>query len=321
MTEGRGHQPVMLREALDALAPTADDIVVDGTFGGGGYARALLAETECTVWAIDRDPAAVARGRDIEADFPGRLTVIHGDFGDMEALLARYGVDVVDGITFDLGVSSWQLDDGHRGFAFQVDGPLDMRMAREGRMAADIVNGSSESDLADLIYRYGEDPLARRIARAIVRRRQAAPIERTGELADLIQSAAGGRHHRHPATRTFQALRIAVNNEIGPGGQLEKGLGAAERLLRPGGRLVVVSFHSLEDREVKRFMASRAGAEGSGSRHRPPGQRRLPSMRLPHKRARRPSDEEIAANPRARSARLRTAVRTEAPPWPAREAA
>ena len=324
-----GHRPVMVDEVIEALAPEAGAVLIDATFGGGGHSRALLAAAPCKIWAIDRDPEAVARGQALARSFPGRLTVLHGCFGEMEAVLARHGVRSADGVAFDLGVSSWQLGVAARGFSFQNDGPLDMRMAgadagSAGYTAADLVNDCGEAELADLLSRFGEEPRARRIARAIVARRQDDPIRSTTQLADLIRSALGrGRPGHHPATRTFQALRIAVNDELGPGGELERGLGAAERLLKPGGRLVVLSCHSLEDREVKQFMARRGRKARAGSRHRPPlpNTAPAPSFTLPFARPRRPRREEIAANPRARSAGLRAAIRTEAPAWPIQEAA
>ena len=324
-----GHRPVMVDEVIEALAPQAGEVVIDATFGGGGHAKALLAAAPCKIWAIDRDPDAVARGRALAESFPGRLVVLHGCFGEMEAVLARRGVRSADGITFDLGVSSFQLGVAARGFSFQDDGPLDMRMAgadgdSAGYTAADLVNDYDEGELVDVLRRFGEEPRARRIARAIIARRRDDPIRTTLQLADLIRSAiGGGRRGHHPATRTFQALRIAVNDELGPGGELERGLGAAERLLKPGGRLAVLSFHSLEDREVKQFMVRRARKGDAGSRHRPPAPDTAPapSFLLPFVRPRRPRREEIAGNPRARSASLRAAIRTEAPAWPIQEAA
>ena len=318
------HRPVMVGEMIEALDPAAGEVFVDGTYGGGGHSRALLGAAACIVWGIDRDPAAVALGRDAEAASGGRLRVIEGAFGDMEALMARHGVHHVDGIALDLGLSSGQLDDPERGFSFQHDGPLDMRMARAGPTAAELVNAASEAELADIIHRFGEERGARRIARAIIRARERSPIRRTGELAHIVAAtvrrAPGGVH---PATRTFQAIRIWVNNELGEEGELGRGLAAAERLLRPGGRVAVISFHSLEDRQVKRFLSLRAGATPQPLRHLPvsPAAAPAPSFRLISRRVRKPGPREIAANRRARSARLRAAVRTDAPAWPVAEAA
>ena len=321
-----GHAPVMVDELVEALDPAEGEVFVDGTYGGGGHSRALLGAAACIVWGIDRDPAAVALGRAAEAASGGRLRVVEGDFGDMEALLAGHGVRRVDGIALDLGISSTQLDDPERGFSFQRDGPLDMRMARSGPSAgpsaADLVNAASEAELSDVIHRFGEERGARRIARAIVRARERAPIRRTRELAHVVAAAArGARGGIHPATRTFQAIRVWVNHELGEDGELARGLAAAERLLRPSGRVAVIAFHSLEDREVKRFLSRRAGAAPRPARHVPEAPSLAPSFRLIARRVRKPRPSEIAANRRARSARLRAAVRTEAPPWPAAEAA
>jgi len=312
-----GHVPVLLREVVETLRPRDGGIYVDGTFGAGGYSRALLSAAACTVWALDRDSEAVARGAALRAAHPGRLTVLEACFGDMDKELTARGVGAVDGVALDVGVSSPQIDDPARGFSFAADGPLDMRMAPQagGPTAADAVNGLSETALADIIFRYGEERAARRIARAIVRRRAEAPFTRTGDLAETVRRASGPRHGARidPATRTFQALRIHVNDELG---ELSRGLAAAERLLAPGGRLAVVCFHSLEDRLAKRFLAHRAESGTGGSRHRPALAGRAPSFRLLGRKAVRPSAAEIAANPRARSARLRGAERTDAAPWP-----
>jgi 16S rRNA (cytosine1402-N4)-methyltransferase len=310
------HVPVLLDEVMQALHPHAGALYVDGTFGGGGYSKALLAAADCRVYAIDRDPAAIERGRELVARYPGRLELIEGRFGDLTRLLTARGVAVVHGVVFDLGLSSPQLDEAARGFSFRGDGPLDMRMGASGPTAADLVNDLPEAELADIIWRYGEERQARRIARAIVRAREAAPIARTLELAALVRQVV----HRSPdgidpATRTFQALRIRVNDEIE---ELRRALVAAEQLLAPGGWLAVVSFHSLEDREVKAFLRERSGGSGRGSRHRPDAAaHRAPSFRLAARRAVRPSEAECRTNPRARSARLRAAQRTDAPAWQA----
>ncbi len=304
-----GHTPVMLNEVMEALAPRDDAIYIDGTFGGGSYTRALLTRAKCKVVAIDRDPAAIARGAALAEEFETRLTLIEGPFSEMDRLA---GV-AVDGIALDLGVSSFQLDDPERGFSFSSDGPLDMRMSRSGSSAADIVNTLAEHDLADLIWRYGDEKKSRNIARAIIATR---PVATTRALAEIVERAAGPgakRYAIHPATRTFQALRIYVNDELG---ELERGLEAAERSLRPSGRLAVVSFHSLEDRIVKKFLAARSGREPSGSRHLPqPTETRASSFVLSKTSSSAPSEEEVRENPRARSARLRAAERTSAPAW------
>jgi 16S rRNA (cytosine1402-N4)-methyltransferase len=310
-----------LGEVLAALEPRDHALYVDGTFGGGGYSRALLNAADCKVTAIDRDPDAVARGADMAKEFPDRLVVLHGRIGDMDAVLGGPGASPVDGgIVFDLGVSSMQLDDPARGFSFRHDGPLDMRLEPRGATAADIVASADEDGLTKIIRRYGEERYARRVARAIVAARAEAPIERTGQLADVVRRVVPRSDDGiDPATRTFQALRIHLNDEIG---ELRDGLAAAERLLGPGGRLAVVSFHSIEDRTVKQFLRQRAGAAPRPSRHRPPaGDERAATFDLLTRRAIRPSANEIAANPRARSARLRAAVRTASAPWPERRAA
>ncbi|HZB92492.1 MAG TPA: 16S rRNA (cytosine(1402)-N(4))-methyltransferase RsmH [Stellaceae bacterium] len=311
MTEG-AHLPVLLAEALAALQPRDDGLYVDGTFGAGGYSRALLAAAQCRVIAIDRDPAAVAEGGALMRAHPGRFTVIEGRFGEMEALLAPLGISAVSGIALDLGVSSPQLDRPERGFSFRADGPLDMRMGREGATAADLVNTLSESALANLIYIYGEERFSRRVARAIVAARREAPLTRTAELARIVRAVVPSAGGIDPATRTFQALRMEVNDELG---ELERALLAAERLLAPGGRLAIVSFHSLEDRKVKDFLRERSAAAPHGSRHRPALPAPAPSFRLLTKKAVTPGAAEIERNPRARSARLRAAERTDAPVW------
>jgi 16S rRNA (cytosine1402-N4)-methyltransferase len=302
------HVPVMLADVRAALAVRPDGIYLDATFGGGGYARAILEAGAGRLIGLDRDPAAVARGRQLAAG-DHRFAMLEGRFGDMQDLLAEAGVERLDGIVLDLGLSSDQLADAGRGFAFATDGPLDMRMSGHGRSAAEVVDEADEGTLADILFRYGEERAARRIARAIVEQRRQAPLRTTRELAELVAGVpgtAGGRID--PATRSFQALRIHVNDELG---ELERALPAAERLLAPGGRLVVVAFHSLEDRIVKRFLAERSGRTPRPSRHVPESGRssQPAAFRLLSRQAVRPRPEEIAANPRARSARLRAAER------------
>lgn len=303
------HAPVLLAEAMDALALKSGGVYVDATFGGGGYSREMLSRADCNVIAFDRDPDAIARGAALSESAKGKFTLHQGRFGDLSL------EKPVDGVVFDLGVSSFQLDQAERGFSFQTDADLDMRMEKDGPSAADAVNGLSEVALAELIYRYGEDDESRRIARAIVQARAAGPITRTLAFAKLVEDSVGGRRgaRTHPATKTFQALRMLVNDELG---ELARGLSAAERALKPGGRLVVVSFHSLEDRMVKLFLTARADAQGRGSRYAPDlPPERAPSFILERKRATAPSDEETSVNPRARSASLRWATRTIAPAW------
>lgn len=300
------HIPVLLDEVVGALAPRDGGRYIDCTFGGGGYARALLESCGCRVLGLDRDPAAIRRGAPLVERFAGRLVLAHARFSEMEAVLARENVTGSDGVVLDLGVSSFQLGEAERGFSFANDGPLDMRMECVGPTAADFVNTASEQQLAETLARLGEERHAGRVARAIV---AARPLSRTGELADIVANALGPAARRqkiHPATRTFQALRLVVNDELG---ELERGLEAAERVLNPRGRLAVVSFHSLEDRMVKRFLASRSGRTATGSRH-------APERRAAHFAtfrvfpARSPGETEIARNPRSRSARLRSAERT-----------
>jgi 16S rRNA (cytosine1402-N4)-methyltransferase len=302
---------------LAALSPRDSAVYVDGTFGGGGYSEALLAAARCRVFAIDRDPDAVRRGRDLAERHGGRLSILEGRFGDMARLLAPVNADPIAGIALDLGISSTQLDTPERGFSFRSDGPLDMRMSGQGQSAADLVATLSEPELFELISAFGEERFARRVARAIIAARQRQPIRRTTELAEIVRAAIPkSERGQDSATRTFQALRIAVNDELG---ELDRGLVAAEQLLTPGGRLAVVSFHSLEDRRVKEFLRRRSDAAPRASRHQPirvgaPA----PSFKLLSRRPVRPSAAEIAHNPRARAARLRAAVRTASPPWPER---
>jgi 16S rRNA (cytosine1402-N4)-methyltransferase len=302
-----GHVPVMLTEVVEAMRPRDGAHYVDGTFGGGGYTRALLEAAQCRVLGIDRDPDAIARGRELAARYDGRLTLLQGEFSQIEELLARAGEAQSDGVMLDLGVSSFQLDEADRGFSFRADGPLDMRMSRDGESAADVVNTADEKTLTTIIGGLGEERFARRVARAIV---AARPLSRTGQLAEVVARALGPaalRQPIHPATRTFQALRLYVNDELG---ELERGLEAAERVLKPQGRLAVVAFHSLEDRIVKQFLTAR-GRPAAGSRHAPQ-QTSTQSFRLVGKQPQSPADAEIARNPRARSAHLRVAERLAA---------
>lgn len=295
------HIPVLLGEAVAALAIRAGETHVDGTLGAGGYTRAMLGEG-ARVHAFDRDPDAIAAAKAIE----GEITLHHAPFSAMDRELNS----PADGVVLDIGVSSMQLDQAGRGFSFQADGPLDMRMSQDGETAAEWLNRADEAEIADVIFHYGEEPKARRIARAIV---AARPLARTGELAALVRRATGWKPHdkKDPATRTFQAIRIHINRELG---ELEDGLAAAERILKPGGRLAVVSFHSLEDRIVKRFLRDRSGATPRGSRHLPEaGSGPAPSFDKVAKPV-RPGPQEIERNPRARSATLRVAHRTSAPP-------
>jgi 16S rRNA (cytosine1402-N4)-methyltransferase len=301
---------------LAALAPRDGAVYVDATFGAGGYSMALLAAARCRVVGIDRDPDAVWHGRKLAQHLGGRLTVIEGRFGEMAGLLASLAVGPIAGVTFDLGVSSTQLDSPERGFSFRFDGPLDMRMSGEAQRAADLIASLSEHQLAELIQDFGEERFARRVARAITAARDTGPIRRTIELAEIVRAAVPiSEPGQDPATRTFQALRIAVNDELG---ELDRGLIAAEQLLMHGGRLAVVSFHSLEDRRVKLFMRQRSGEAPRMSRHAPgvvagPA----PSFKLVGRRASRPDNAEILRNPRARAARLRVAERSAEPAWPA----
>ncbi|MHA6768322.1 16S rRNA (cytosine(1402)-N(4))-methyltransferase RsmH [Sphingobium ummariense] len=300
------HIPVLLDEVLDALAISPGEVHVDGTFGAGGYSSAM-AGRGARVFAFDRDPDAIREGQAL-ADEKG-ITLIEGEFSRMEALLAERGIARVSGITLDIGVSSMQLDRPERGFSFQADGPLGMTMSQAGMSAADFLNTAPEQEIADVLYRYGEEPRSRRVARAIV---DARPLERTGQLAAVVRRALGHKPHdkKDPATRTFQAIRIHVNRELE---ELERGLEAAEHLLEEGGRLAVVTFHSLEDRIVKQFLRNRSGGDAGGSRHMPQRQAAaVPTFERPAK-AVRPGSAELARNPRARSATLRSAVRTAAP--------
>jgi len=313
MPETQAHIPVMVEATLAALAPRDDAVYVDATFGAGGYSEALLGAARCRVFGIDRDPDAVARGTALAARYGGRLTLIAGPFGDMERLLGPFSPGPVAGIAFDLGVSSMQLGEAGRGFSFRHDGPLDMRMSRAGETAAELIARLSERELSGLIRALGEERFAGRVARAIAAAQQRRPLATTGELATIVRAAVPRREPGlDSATRTFQALRIAVNDELG---ELDRGLAAAERLLMPGGRLAVVSFQSLDDARVKSFLRQRSEAS-RGSRHLPPRpDGGAPSFTLLSRRPLRPGPAEIARNPRARSARLRGAERTNAPPF------
>ncbi|CAL1692530.1 Ribosomal RNA small subunit methyltransferase H [Brevundimonas subvibrioides] len=310
------HAPVLLAEVLEALAPKAGDVIIDATFGAGGYTRAILA-TGATVIALDRDPTVQPHADAVTNDHPGRFTLVRTPFSGLADAFADSGAARLDGIVFDIGVSSMQLDEAERGFSFMRDGPLDMRMSRDGDSAADIVNTWDHGPLAHILKQYGDERQSGRIATAILRRRTVQPFTRTLDLADVVERALGGRRGAptHPATRTFQALRIAVNDELG---ELTAGLQAAEASLSPGGRLAVVTFHSLEDRIVKAFLTERTGNAPGGSRHAPMAvETRKPSFTLSFKGAREAGEAELAANPRARSAKLRAAVRTDAPAWKA----
>lgn len=307
------HIPVLLDDVVDVLAPRDGAVYVDATFGAGGYTRAILEAADCSVWAIDRDPEAAEAGRDIAAAYGQRLTILQGRFGDMKELLTDVGVTQVDGIALDIGVSSMQIDDPARGFSFRFDGPLDMRMEKDGMSAADAVNRLAEKELADIIYQYGEERASRKIARAIVELREHTPITRTGQLADIVRKVVRkSKDGIDPATRTFQALRVYVNEELA---ELDRGLTAAEALLGEGGRLAAVSFHSLEDRRIKTFFQERSGGGPRPSRHMPAGFETgpEPTFEVPERQGRKPSDAEVARNPRARSARLRWGIRTAAP--------
>ena len=311
------HIPVMLSEVLAALEPEDGEVIVDGTFGAGGYSLAILDQADCKVIAIDRDPEAFRLSGGLAEDYPGRLMAVLGRYSEMEAIAASEGFTAVDAVTLDLGVSSMQLDRPERGFSFMQEGPLDMRMGEGGPSAGDIVNARSEQELAEIIGKLGEERRARAIAKAIVARRAEKPIATTAELADLVAKVLGRKRDdtKHPATRTFQALRLFLNEELD---ELAKGLAAAEGLLRARGRLAIVTFHSLEDRIAKRFLASRSAPPPRASRHLPEAAGKIftPSFQLLNRRPLEPSKGEIARNPRARSARLRAAVRTAAPAHP-----
>jgi 16S rRNA (cytosine1402-N4)-methyltransferase len=301
---------VLVRPVVEHLGVQAGGIYIDGTFGAGGYARAILAAADCKVLGLDRDQSAVALSAGLVDESSGRLTVVESRFSALDEAAASVGITEADGVVLDLGVSSMQLDSQDRGFSFRLDGPLDMRMDARGPSAADVVAAASERTLADIIFSLGEERHSRAVARAIVKARAATPIRTTRALADIVGRVVHGRPGDiHPATRTFQALRLFVNDELG---ELQRGLLAAERILKPGGRLVVVSFHSLEDRIVKTFLAARAGSR-AGSRHLPQATPRPASFTILTKRPVGPDEAETAANPRARSAKLRAAQRLAAP--------
>jgi 16S rRNA (cytosine1402-N4)-methyltransferase len=310
---GLGHVPVLLAEAMEALDPRAGGLYVDGTFGAGGYSCALL-DRGARVIALDRDPSVIRAGEKLKASSGGRLELVEARFGELDEAVKRLGVDAVDGIVLDIGVSSMQLDEAARGFSLRFDAPLDMRMGGSGRSAADILRDEDEETIADILFHFGEERASRRIARAIVADRETKPYTSTLELAGMIARVAPARRGEltHPATRAFQALRIAVNDELG---ELVHGLSAAELLLKSGGRLVVVTFHSLEDRIVKQFFASRSGRGRAASR-RLPGEpaEAEPTFEVPRGQPIEASEAETGANPRSRSAKLRFGVRLSAPP-------
>jgi 16S rRNA (cytosine1402-N4)-methyltransferase len=319
MMEASGHVPVLLIEVLDALQPGDGALVIDATFGAGGYTKALLARG-ATVIALDRDPSAIRGGADLVAASGGRLRLVEARFGDIGPVAKALGLEKADGIVFDVGVSSMQLDEAERGFSLRFDAPLDMRMEGKGHSAADILREEDEATIADILFHFGEERAARRIARAIVADRKTAPYVSTLQLANMVARVAPARRGEltHPATRTFQALRIAVNDELG---ELLRGLSAAETLLKPGGRLAVVTFHSLEDRIVKLFLGARARRGRAASRLLPgePAEAE-PTFEVPRGQPIAPSESEAAANPRSRSAKLRYAVRLKAPARAAEEA-
>ena len=305
------HVPVLVRQAISSLNVRAGGVYIDGTFGAGGYTQAILATAGAQVIAIDRDQSAVALGAGQVEAAAGRLTLAEARFSELETVARRFGHEAVDGVVLDLGVSSMQLDQGGRGFSFRLDGPLDMRMGSDGPSAADVVARASERDLADIVFRLGEERHSRAVARAIVAARKSAPVETTQALAALVARVVHVRPGTiHPATRTFQALRMFVNDELP---ELAAALHAAERMLKPDGRLAVVTFHSLEDRIVKTFLAERSRTVGV-SRHLPETTVEAPTFRLLTRKPVAPDEAEIAANPRSRSAKLRAAERTEAPP-------
>ncbi len=307
------HIPVMLNEVLEAVAPKDGEIIVDGTFGGGGYTKAFLENADCTVLAIDRDPTAYARAQELEKETNGKVKALYGAFSAMADIVANENIASVDAVVLDIGVSSFQIDKAERGFSFQKDGPLDMRMDTScGQTAKDMINGCVEKELADLFWQYGQERHSRRLASAIVKRREEKPFETTLELAEFIRDVLphSRKDKQHPATRAFQALRIAVNDELG---ELERGLRAAEIILKKDGRLVVVTFHSLEDSIVKQFLKERAESGQKKSRLLPgeKEEKKIETFKLVEKKAIAVSDIEARENPRARSAKLRWALRTD----------
>ncbi|MCW9033945.1 MAG: 16S rRNA (cytosine(1402)-N(4))-methyltransferase RsmH [Rhodospirillales bacterium] len=318
MNSSNQHTPVLLQEVLEALSPAENETYVDGTFGKGGYTRAILNAANCKVIAIDRDPEALPRAQVVKQDYPNRFTLLQGCFGNMDELIEQK----VNGVALDIGVSSMQIDNAERGFSFREDGPLDMRMSRSGTSAADVVNNYSEKELADIIYKYGEERASRAIAKAIIKARKETPFTSTKQFAYVVRSVvySSKKDKIDPATRTFQGLRIYVNDELG---ELERGLQAAENILEVGGRLAVVSFHSLEDRIVKTFLKNRSGNAPRGNRYLPESESKgpTPTFKMLSRKAIGPTDAEVEANPRARSARLRTAIRTDAPSRQEKEAA
>ena len=309
MTEKTPHIPVLLNEVVESIAPKDGGVYVDGTFGAGGYTRAVLDAADCTVYAIDRDPDAIREGQKLVDAYKGRLHLLHGTFGEMAELVRGEGVNFVDGVMLDIGVSSMQIDRAERGFSFQKDGALDMRMSQNGLSAADVLNTFGEREIADIIYKYGEERFSRRIAAAVVEQRKTAPFKTTLEFADLIRrTVPHKREDIDPATRSFQALRIYVNDELG---QLESGLSAAHNLLKAGGRMAVVSFHSLEDRIVKTFMQEKSGKTANPSRYMPVVEKQAATLKTITKKPILPTESETKFNPRARSARLRVAEKAE----------
>jgi 16S rRNA (cytosine1402-N4)-methyltransferase len=300
------HKPVMLREVLETLNPHDQETFIDATFGAGGYTKAILERAKCKVYALDRDPDAALRAKPISEEFPDRFEFYEGRFGRMNEILDH---TKVEGVVFDVGVSSYQVDEPERGFSFKTEGPLDMRMEKRGLSAADVVNTFEEEEIARILWVYGEERRSRAIARKIVEKRKAKPFSTTSELADLVREIVGfERPGFDPATRAFQALRLYVNDELG---ELERGLEASERVLKAGGRLVVVSFHSLEDRIVKDFLRERSGGLSKGSRHQPEVTQKPATFLLKTKKPLTPQEDEIRDNPRSRSARLRWAIRVE----------
>ncbi|WP_095588892.1 16S rRNA (cytosine(1402)-N(4))-methyltransferase RsmH [Actibacterium ureilyticum] len=304
------HIPVLLRPLLDAVAPVSG-LWLDGTFGAGGYARGLLQAGADRMIGVDRDPMVFDMAASWADQYPGRLTLVEGTFSHLD----DYADAPLDGVVLDLGVSSMQLDQAGRGFSFLQDGPLDMRMSQSGPSAADLVNTESEKRIADILFQYGEERASRRIARAIVEARKTSPFQTTAQLVAVVERCLPRPKpgQSHPATRTFQAIRIAVNDELG---ELIAGLSAAERALKPGGQLAVVTFHSIEDRIVKRFLQARSGGAGRANRYAPETQQAAPQFTLKSRKAIGPDDRELAENPRSRSAKLRVAVRTDAPAGP-----